>query len=199
LERTSQIRILKIISTERYKGNLRLYFIAGDRAVEVLSRTYESAQEAARLLSTKIENLVDKTNEINQKTLQTERTLKKCAQQSAEAIVRLVASQTALEEPLLFRLDNDDAEIAMQLTKASCALGRSAVVVLDSEKSGVIQIPPQQNMPSLAASFKEKMSRISGKGGGNATFFRAQFASVDGMRTFLVEVNKFLKNSNIVP
>jgi len=195
LERTGQIRTLKILSTERYKGNLRLYFVAGDRAIEALSRTYESAQEAARFLNTKIENLVDRIKEIDQKTFQNERTLKKYAQRSAEATAKLVMSQTAPAEPLLFSIDDDDEESAMQLAKASCALERTAVVVLDSEKSILIQIPPHNNLLSLAVALKDKMLEMGGKGGGNATFFRAQFASVDAMRAFLVEVNEFLRDS----
>ncbi|MEI6875713.1 MAG: alanyl-tRNA editing protein, partial [Spirochaetota bacterium] len=52
-----ELRIVKILETERYKGLTRLSFVAGGRAVRRLARVYASARSASKVLSAPIEDL----------------------------------------------------------------------------------------------------------------------------------------------
>lgn len=56
---TGAIGILKIVRTERVKKKARIHFVAGTQALETFQRVQSAAQDAALLLDTGVEDLVE--------------------------------------------------------------------------------------------------------------------------------------------
>jgi Ser-tRNA(Ala) deacylase AlaX len=179
VERTGQLRALKLLSLERYKGNVRVYFAAGAHALELLFKAYEEAKQAALLLGAGVGDLSTRLRDSMEKTAHLEKKTKKCAQQRAEAEARLAISQTEPEAVLEFKLEDEDAERGTGLVKAAAVLRRAAIAVSLPDSTVVVQVVQHGNFPALAELLKEKMTALGGKGGGGATFFRANFASPD--------------------
>ena len=49
------LRVLKILSTEKYKGNTRIYFVAGDRGMRLLKAHHALLKDIAAGLGTAAE------------------------------------------------------------------------------------------------------------------------------------------------
>jgi alanyl-tRNA synthetase len=184
LDRTGQLRALKILSLERYKGNVRLYFVSGGRAVELLRKTYTEARRAALLLGSSVEDMVAHLEDSLNRAASSERTAKRRAQSLAQAEVELAILRTAPGAALEFRLEADDAEWGTALVKAAAARGRTAVVLSLSDSTVVVQADQKAGSSILAAFLKERMTALGGRGGGGPTFFRATFASPEQATSF---------------
>lgn len=193
VERTGQIRALKILSVERYKGTTRLYFVAGAHAVEVLARAYEEARSAALLLSAGVENLAEKVAESIEKAVLIDKKYKRCAQASAEATVALAAAAPDAGAVLVFTLSDEDAERATALARAAVAIGRAALALSVLDKTVVAQAPLSGGSPALADALKPAMTRLSGRGGGSPSFFRASFGTADDARRFMDDAVELLR------
>ncbi len=219
VERTGQIRVLKILSAERYKGTTRLYFVAGAHAIEVLARVYEEARRAALLLSAGVENLAARVAESIEKAALLDRKCKRYAQQSADNAVALAAERLAMEKPsakslaanagsevpgaataasardvLVFELEDEDADRATALARAAAAIGRAALALSAPEMTVVAQTPASGDFPALATALKPTMARFGGRGGGSLTFFRANFQTLDEARRFVECVKDLLRD-----
>lgn len=201
VERSGQIRALKILSVERYKGNTRLYFVAGAHAIDVLAHAYEEARRAALLLSAGVENLAAKVAESVEKAALVDRKCRRYAQQSAEATVALAAAAlaTAAQDSasiLVFDLGDEDAERATALARAAGAIGKAALALSVLDMTVVAQTPPGGGFPALAAVLKPSMAQLGGRGGGGPAFFRASFGTVEEARRFMEGAKELLRGGS---
>jgi alanyl-tRNA synthetase len=192
VERTGQLRAIKILSLERYKGNVRVYFAAGARAVRLLSATYEETKKTASALGVGIGGISARVFDILGKIAALERALKKSTQTWAAAEAKLAASQAAPHEVLEFRLDEEGADSAAELAKAAAELGRAAIAISLSDKTIIIQVPQVAGFLSLAGMLKPKLAEFGGKGGGGPAFFRASFSSESELARFAEEAKQAL-------
>jgi alanyl-tRNA synthetase len=193
VERTGQLRALKILSLERYKGSVRVYFASGTHALELLRKTYEETKRAALLLGVGVEDIMSRLQDNIGKVTLFERRAKRCAQRLAEAEAKLAFSQAAPDAVLEFRPEDEDAERGTGLVKAAAALGRAAVALSLSDSTVVVQVVQNAGSPSLAELLKEKMAALGGKGGGSPTFFSAGFSSPDTATLFATYAKKVLE------
>lgn len=184
LDRTGQLRALKILSLERYKGKVRVYFASGGRALELLWKAYAEAKRAALLLGSGVEDVVARLEDSLEKATSSERKAKRYAQLLAEAEAALAIARAAPDAILEFRLEDDDAERGTALVKAAATLGRTAVALSLADSTVVVQVGQESGVPALAGLLKEKMAALGGKGGGSPTFFRAAFASPEQASSF---------------
>lgn len=196
VERTEQLRAIKILSLERYKGNVRLYFAAGARAVRLLSAAYEETRKAASVLGVGIGEISARASDILGKIASLEGALKKSTQTWAAAEAKLAASRAAPREVLEFRLDDDGADSAAELAKAAADLGRAAIAISLSDKTIIVQVPKAQGTLSLAGMLKPKLAEFGGKGGGGPAFFRASFSSESELARFAEEAKRILGSSH---
>ncbi len=193
VERTGQIRALKILSVERYKGNTRLYFVAGTHAVRLLSRIYDEARSAALLLNAGVEHLSARVQESMEKTSALDRKYKRCAQQSAEVTVALATAAADPIFPIVFTLEDEDAERATTLVRAASAKGRAGLALSIPDMTVVTQTPSGGDFPALATALKPAMVHLGGRGGGGPNFFRANFGTVEEARRFLESAEELLR------
>ncbi len=197
VERTGQIRALKIISVERSKGNTRLYFVAGAHALKVLAHAYEEARRAALLLNTGVENLAAKVAESIEKAAYIDKKYKRYAQASAETTVALAAASHDASSILMFNLEDEDAERAIMLIRSASTIGRAALALSVPDRTVVVETPSGGGFPALAVVLKPEMARFGGHGGGGPTFFRASFETVEDAYHFMESAKELLHGASV--
>lgn len=67
LKNTSEVRLISIVSNEKYKGGSRLMLLAGDRALDYVRKLGALANKLGAVLSSKTENLVEAATTVKDK------------------------------------------------------------------------------------------------------------------------------------
>ena len=193
LERTGQVRALKVLSLERYKGHVRMYFASGAHAIELMSRAYEDNREAATLLGSSIGDISIRLREILEKSASLEKRAKRCLVEYAEAEAKLASIHAGPSDIIQFTLEKEDADWGTMLCKAAVSLGRPAIASCLLDSTIIIQVPAKARFPALSAVLSEIMLNLGGKGGGGEAFYRASFASADMAKQFALKAKDVLE------
>ncbi|SDA21281.1 alanyl-tRNA synthetase [Ruminococcus sp. YE71] len=161
---TGKIGIVKVLSSESYKGGTRVHILCGLDAFELLGQRLEAVAEICRLLSAKpekavgfVEKLLGENNELKRRIAEAEK----------EKAAEIIAS-----------LKNDSRKSFCVFTKgigrdALREVANKAVLLTDGiagvfgeEEQGFSYIIASANVP-LRAKSKEINSALGGKGGGS--------------------------------
>jgi len=193
LERTGQVRALKVLSLERYKGHVRMYFASGAHAIELMSRAYEDNREAATLLGSSIGDISIRLREILEKSALLEKRAKRCLVEHAEAEAKLASIHAGPSDIIHFTLEKEDADWGTMLCKAAVSLGRPAIASCLLNSTIIIQVPAKARFPALSTVLSEIMLNLGGKGGGGEVFYRASFASADMAKQFALKAKEVLE------
>lgn len=209
---TAELRLLLILGTEKYKGLLRVHFMAGERAVRLARESALAARQAARVLG------CEPRDAGTESLRQAERL--KAAQAGRKALLRdwagekagaalapgLVSSWqdaclrgTAPGEVgpfLCLVLPDKDAEAALEVAKALAGRGKAALVAsgLDRTVTAMSPDPAAGSGESLGQLLGSCCGQFGGNGGGGKAFFRATFPSTAAMGEFLGFLAKKLQN-----
>jgi alanyl-tRNA synthetase len=178
---TSQIGLVKIIKSEKYKGMTRVYFLCGDRALRDYGRKQEVCHNLGSLLSVPEEALhermaleLERKQELEKKILELTNELMDLR---AQSIVAQGASPFYLESP------NATIEEARQLAHSVLNLATGTVIIRLGER--LVLAHNQADTLHLGQLIKEKAGPLGGRGGGNATGAQVYFPDRAGLREFL--------------
>ena len=190
--KAGKLRLVKIISIERYKGLSRLSFVAGGRAVahyRILSR---SAGEAARALSVPAEDLGPGARNIVEKL--------RMAQSASRAMLHgfsTSAIDRAMErgeKPLCLRFPGigagASADAAEDASRALVQRGLAGLVIAPDILTVVVVAP-------RGSEIRERLSPMAGafggRGGGGDSSFRAVLPDLEAMEGFAAKVCEALR------
>jgi len=181
---TEQIRTVKILAAERYKGAMRLYFVSGDRALEVLAQRFSLLASCATLAGCSPEEVPARLSQQKARleTLETER-------------FELLAERARLE---IARIEDDcgilclvfgsrKAEAAQESVKAATARGFAVFALSRPDKTVLVAYPvtgASAGLPNLNAALKPLLAIHGGKGGGGPGNFRAAFQDEVSCQSF---------------
>jgi alanyl-tRNA synthetase len=189
----AELRLVKILSTEKYKGNTRLSFVAGDRAVAELGSRFSSLKAIAGLVGSsaaeapgRVETLI-KASRIRESEL--ENLVRDRARLEVDAALARSAANPAMPRVLSFSYDDRSAEAAFETAKSGVARNLPVVVLSKQERTVAVLLPQRlsasEAAPTLASSLKPLLGAFPGaKGGGGPYSFRASFASVEDAEAF---------------
>ena len=193
LDRTGQVRALKVLSLERYKGHVRMYFASGAHAIELMSKAYDDNRAAATMLGSSVGDISTRLSEVLEKSSSTEKKAKRILVQYAEAEARLASIHAGPTGILQFTLEKEDVDWGTMLCKAAVSLGRPAMASCLNDSTIIIQVPAKARIPGLSKIFSEIMANLGGKGGGGEAFYRASFASADIAKQFAIKAREVLE------
>lgn len=172
LRSTAAIGAFRILRAERYKGMVRLYFLAGGRAYRDYAALAAGAREMAALAGANEAALPGRFAALKSRADELEAALK-----SAEAeLWSARAGSLALSSPpgpVALSLEEEGMEGAQAMAKALAAAGRIAVVAGVRELKLVAARP--EGGPDVSAAARPIAAAKGGKGGGNAALFQAAF------------------------
>ena len=213
---TAELRAFKILSCEKYKGGTRIYFVAGDRAISLMSKYFDLAKDAAALLGGAVDALVERVSALNEKLqkLELERNglIKERAKFEVDAAMGGSATRpdSAVAGPgecfalpasgifpkgarlIVFKYVDRSAAAALESVKAGANRGAVTIALALTEHTVLFMAPQAVAAPGLAAALKAKMSEYGGSGGGHAGNFRAVFPDDKRALSFLTDIQNLL-------
>lgn len=189
---TGQIGLIKILSSEPARGKMRLSFLCGMRAVKHYHQVLDAAQQAARLLSSPVEELPEAVNKLKEEGAALSfqiKTMEK--QQMALEAERLMKEA----EPLPRGLSLVMATLPEASRDALMALGQALV-----KREGLIallQTPSEKGYsllfcrhPKASVDMGKLIREAGAKGGGKPDFAQGSAAdpdTLDRARRILLE------------
>jgi alanyl-tRNA synthetase len=194
---TGELRALRLVGAEKYKGMTRVRFLAGARASADYRSVSRIARESARILGSSEEGLPEAVAREAQRRAAADRALgdlirERAAAEAASALEAALASRASGGEaaagsggPLvaLRRYEGRSAGSLMDTAKAFAEAGMTAV--LASVPDLTVQAVAPELGPRLGERLKAALAASGGKGGGGSASFRAVFADAASLEAFM--------------
>lgn len=161
--RTGEIRLIKLLSIQNYKGGVRISMLAGERAIDDYCQKHTSVVKISRLLSAKTGEVCEAVDHL----LAENANLKFMLVQQKREIMRFKAEQQAIEGEAMCVLasefkGNELREYANLLAqKAQC------VLVLSEQHEGTYGYVLMDHAGQAKRFGKALNEHFSGKGGGS--------------------------------
>lgn len=171
---TGQIGLLKILSSEKQQGKVRVHFACGGRVLEQLNRKHKILQEVTSFLSAPEEGVVKAMKVLMENGKKTEKMLNDSnelvlAYETKELIGENMAENQSIERVFQQR----SIQELQKLARLIVAEETQCKVIFIAENDGLLQVvlargnENQENMKQLAAKI---LPLINGKGGGSQSF-----------------------------
>lgn len=181
VDSTSQIGLLKIIKSEKYKGMTRVYFLCGKRALQDYGRKQEVCARLGGLLSAPEAELYERT------ALEVEER-KGLEKQLATLKIELMGYRAhdivaQGESPLYVELQGASIEEAQQLARSILELTMAVVIINLGER--LVLTHNQDHGLHLGQLIKEKAHPLGGRGGGSPTSAQVYFPDPGALAEFL--------------
>lgn len=181
---SGQARMVKITGSVSSHGNLRIFFLAGQRAIDYVRACTLQAEEAAAALSCSTTELAQMVARL--KDSQKEQAHLLAAYKRDEAVRALSAEQALAVNGKTYLIRLMDGLDMKQLQEAASAMlktGISAVLLASSEpgKPGfgcVLGVDPSL-LPDVNALFRRLAQAFGGKGGGRGDFAQGRLDAFD--------------------
>jgi len=169
---TGEIGSIKILATERVRGQLRLYFVAGERARMRCEKLRAVTQEMGELLTTGLDDYVDAVNRLMTENQQLTRKVRDLTDSLVNYRARdLVAESEELSSSvhMVSVLEDGDMQSLQALATAVLHVGKPCVVLLGGLSGGAAQFvfARSQSVPvDLNGILRSCFGRFGGRGGG---------------------------------
>ena len=160
--RTGEIRLIKILSVQNYKGGVRISMLAGNRALEDYDQKHQSVVAISRLLSAKTGEVAEAVERIQKEMGD----LKFMMVQIKREWMQMKAAQMVIDKPAVCVVENslqgnDLREFANLL---SARAERVLVLSGDEEQMRYVLFDQKNQARDLG---KEIQQNFNGKGGGS--------------------------------
>ncbi|WP_010282162.1 DHHA1 domain-containing protein [Bacillus timonensis] len=183
VSRTGELGLMKLLKTEKSKGNTRVYFIFGGRALKDYQQTHNVLTTLANQHSTNREGLIDKIAKIETENKQYQREIEELKGKIDHFLAQeLIQTHN---DPIINKTFEDKSlkelqGIARQINAASnqCVIFTTTLenkLLISHNGSISVQCGPL---------FKQELKNFNGKGGGNNTSAQAAFENANDLDTF---------------
>jgi Ser-tRNA(Ala) deacylase AlaX len=156
-----ELRMFKILSTEKYKGNTRIFFAAGGRAVALMAARYGLLAEIAAGLGTSAEEVPARVSALSARSVTLEAERDALLRERAGLEIDLAlggpavgsspapsapgtlspAPDAGLRTPLVFSYSDRGADAAFETAKAGAACGVAVVAISIPDRTVCVTAP----------------------------------------------------------
>jgi alanyl-tRNA synthetase len=198
LSSTLELRAIRVLGAEKYKGMTRLYFVAGGRASADYRALSRAAQSAARSLGTSEAQLAEAVAREAARRKELEYTLagmerERAENEAASAPEAALAASGAGGARLVVRRYADRGASSL-MTSAKAFAERGLVALLASLPELTVQALAPSAEARLGGRLKPALAASGGKGGGGPANFRATFADENGLGRFMEAAQAALRD-----
>jgi alanyl-tRNA synthetase len=199
---TGQIGAFRILGTEKYKGMIRMTFIAGRRCLAEGRMLRNNIVRISQLLSVPVEETGAAVSALREKTAALEEQVKRYEEEAARRVAEtLVARDCRVDNSanngagsnapdfVVESFSDKSMEAILRIGKQAQKIS-GAVIALGSEKDLKFAAVCAAKGIDLRPYFKREVEAAEGSGGGGPTFFQGQFDSPDKYRRFFAELEK---------
>ncbi|MDO4393961.1 MAG: alanyl-tRNA editing protein [Bacillota bacterium] len=188
-----QVGIIKIFKVEKYKGMFRIFFEAGQRALEACRLRHDILYKLSNRYSSSIEDFPSKLRSSEAKMAETKAKLHRItaaliAKESAELDEKAASSN---DNVIIHRLKVLSMDDVFNMSKTYMGNTPKLLLLYSEEDTSFILV--SSGTPSCGKLVKEYASFYNGKGGGNDLSARAIFTSEEDAMLFADLVVKHLK------
>ncbi|MGG4498846.1 alanyl-tRNA editing protein [Brevibacillus reuszeri] len=198
--RTSEVGMIKILGWERHRGNIRLEFICGWRALRDYTRKQSTVRELARQFLTSEAELVEQTQRViaerdllKQTLAEKEKLLLEVEVQKQLAVATAIGNVRLIQHVFTDRTIQELQQFAQMMT----AEAPDAVCLLAAtgEKLQLVFARGQAADVAVNQLIKETLPLISGKGGGNPAMAQGGGQPVLPAEDVLAHARKLLETA----
>jgi alanyl-tRNA synthetase len=186
---TAELGPIQVLRSERIRGNVRVEFVCGGRALRYAKQEHRTLLELSRVGSTAWLQLPQYVSTLKERLTEAEKTLQRLQAELARRDGEQTYSATAPSADGIRRWNFsaeriDDA--ARARAQAFARLPGAAVFVTATNPPGVLLACSADSGFNAGALLKEALSKSGGRGGGSATLAQGAFPDRDGLE-FLKE------------
>ncbi|WDH84892.1 alanyl-tRNA editing protein [Paenibacillus urinalis] len=188
---TGEIGIIKLLKTEKQKGNTRIYFTAGYRALKEFNLYGQIVSTLSSRFKAGKEELVERLMNLEkeQKQLQTE--LAALRAQNDEHLAHQMISDAT--EILISHIFEDKTLKDLQgLANKLTSMTSKPVLLATAAENKVVLSQNKEAAPSCGKFFKEHLADFKGKGGGSDVMAQAGFDSWEDAAAFFEFTSQYL-------
>lgn len=196
VRRTGELGAIKILRSEKAKGQLRIHFKSGMRAIDDYRRKHAVASALSNRLTTSVENLPEAV----EKLASDNRDLRKSLQKSNRQLImndkeRLIAGAVEHEGKryVVAKLERAEPDYLKALSSAFKS-EQGYLVFLASDRGAVVCNASTDIIIDLAAILVGAAQRAGGGGGGSGTFASVHLPPSADIDQFLKEVFEHAKS-----
>lgn len=189
---TGELGMIKLLKMEKQKGNTRIYFIAGYRALE----EFNDSQRILGTLSSKWkvskDSILDRIDKWEQEQKQLQAELAMLKEQNNEFLAKQLLDEHS--GALIARIFEDKSLKDLQGLAAKLTSETSAPVLLaTTAENKIVLAQSKQSGHSCGAFFKAHLGAYGGKGGGSDVLAQAGFSVWEDALAFYKYASRALK------
>lgn len=186
---TSEVGIIKILKTEKYKKMTRIYFVCGFRAFKEYQKSYKIISKLSKFYSTDQDSLIAKTETESEKLKDSYNQVKELKDKmyTIEAADLAAKEKTNLISKIYKEKTFDDIQfLAEKINK------NGKIALLSSKENKVILSHSGGSSTNCGLIFKEALKGLSGKGGGGSKMAQGVFKNEEDIGTFMARLREKL-------
>ncbi|MED1201589.1 alanyl-tRNA editing protein [Heyndrickxia acidicola] len=178
------IGLIKLLKTEKHKGNIRLYFTCGRRALADYKEKHDTLTKLSAALSTSY-------SEVESRVARLEKEKKDLQKQLEEIEVlnaRFHAKQLLENSPetlVAFVFQDKNYKECERIAKEAAAITNQVILAATEIEKRIILTHKGNSPFDCGGFFKEHLKKYYGKGGGNGLSAQAAFPSLENMQNFI--------------
>lgn len=180
LDSTAQLELILFTGVERIRGNIRLSYVAKERAYQLVQAERQALREAAQALSIKPVQIIEAVHALQDE----QKRLAKQIEQTEEQLVTLELTNALQQQKGLLVIEHEQEEIRLseRLAKAIQEANRTGVVFNATTTKLLMSGNGELHLGKFA---KAHVQSFNGRGGGNAIQAQAQFTNRDDAMAYV--------------
>lgn len=180
LASTSELELILFTGLEKVRGNIRLAYVAKDRAFGLLTTERRVLAETARALSAKKDQVHLVVEELKQEQVRLNRQIGQAEDAHVKAVLKELL---ATDEPVLtVRHDKEDIRFSEKLLKAVAEAGRTGFVWNETAKKLFMCSGGSIHLGQFA---KTHLKQFNGRGGGSENNAQALFQTYEEAQAYV--------------
>lgn len=186
---TGEIGPIVIRKLEKVRGNLRVEFLCGMRAVNRAQADYESLASIARAFSAAVDEAPALVAAHMEKLQAAEKTARKLAMELAQARGRQLYAETPAGVDGLHRIKRTVAAITEELRAEAQAFTsgeRSMFVAVAAEPPSLLVAASKDSGVNAGQLVKDAVTAAGGRGGGSPTMAQGSAPSLEALETIVI-------------
>ncbi|MGV3465193.1 MAG: alanyl-tRNA editing protein [Heyndrickxia sp.] len=193
VKRTAEIGLIKLIKTEKQRGNIRLHFLCGFRAIIDYQEKHDILTALTKNLSTSKEDIIARIDKLESEKKDMQRKLDAALSENAHFLAQDLLQSN--QEGVIVKSFPEKSIQDLQVLSRQLIANTDKMIVLASllDKRCLIQHNGKSDF-HCGQFVKENISSFNGKGGGSSNHAQVTFSSESDMAAFM----EMMKNGTIV-
>ncbi len=182
VQSTAEIGPVQIRKLEKIRGNTRIEFVCGIRAIRRTKQDFRIASELSKLSAVGIDNLPEYVASLRQRLASAEKDRQKLvlelARLDADALYESTAPASDGTRRIFLRVAAID-EVVRSKMQAFTRRGKAVALVIGTEPPGALVAASSDSGVNAGAVLKEALAKFGTRSGGSATFAQGSLPDLE--------------------